>query len=188
MCLGRLADALTAATLDSAVPESLEAELKTLYEDHALALIRFATSFGGDADASRDAVQDGFIRYLELRRGGTVVIQPKAWLASVIRNRLIDKNRRDRRYVDPDTARREHKRSRLKAVATSTQDDVETKLLWARVKNQVSRQEFACLKLRAEGFSYAEIAEALKIQSGTVSMYLTRSREKLSRTLREGAV
>ena len=33
-------------------------------------------------------------------------------------------------------------------------------------------------RLRAAGFTYAEIGEAMGVQSGTVSAFVTRSREK----------
>lgn len=37
--------------------------------------------------------------------------------------------------------------------------------------------------MRDAGFSYAEIADALGVQSGTVSVFLTRSREKTGAVL-----
>ena len=84
-CLGGLARVL------------LEEELSELYEQHAPALVRSATAFAGDAEAARDAVQDCFMRYFELRRGGMKMKKPKAWLARVVKNQLIDEGRKGQR-------------------------------------------------------------------------------------------
>ncbi|MBZ5580075.1 MAG: LuxR C-terminal-related transcriptional regulator, partial [Acidobacteriia bacterium] len=43
----------------------------------------------------------------------------------------------------------------------------------------LTEREFACLRLRAEGLDYAEIASALGIRSGTVGALLARAQKKI---------
>ncbi len=96
--------ARTISAADSAVFSSLDAELNALYEEHSAPLVRYASSYARDPEAGRDAVQDAFIRYFELRRSGADVGQPKAWLITVIRNCLNDRHRRGKRLEEFDAA------------------------------------------------------------------------------------
>jgi RNA polymerase sigma factor (sigma-70 family) len=154
---------------------ALGAELLQLDGRYAAGLLRYATSFCGDPELARDAVQDCFIRYFELRLSGSVVRHPKAWLKRVLRNEFIDLRRKGRlqqeisvtsmdELMDPD--------------AVSLLEDAEIGRLWQRLAALVTPKELECLRMRADGFTYAEIAEALSVQSGTVSVFLSRSREK----------
>ena len=159
--------------------DSLEREFLSLYQDHAQALLRHATAVGGDADAAGDAVQDAFIRYLELRRAGQSVEQPKRWLMTVARNCLIDRLRRARRGSQFDTYEDgEHEEPAAPGNSGGVHDDMDVACLWQQLRALVTPQEFACLELRAAGFTYAEIAGQLGIGAGSVSVYLTRVREK----------
>ncbi len=183
-CLGELSRGLTLdGAADRASPMALEAEFEHLHEEYASSLVRYAISYCGDPDLARDAVQDCFLRYFEMRRGGARVEQPKAWLVRVLRNQLIDRSRRERleQEVSAITARE------LRALPAWPQNslggDAGVARLWKRIEALVSPKELACLQMRVAGFSYAEIAEALGVQSGTVSVFLTRSREKAAAVL-----
>ena len=178
-------------TVDSAAeqvsPAALEAEFDQLYEEYASSLVRYAISYCGDPDSARDAVQDCFLRYFEMRRAGSNVEHPKAWLVRVLRNQLIDRRRREQleKEISAGTARE------LRAMSASPHssfgDDAGVARLWKRIEALVSPKEMACLQMRAAGFSYAEIAEELGVQSGTVSVFLTRSREKAACVLKPRA-
>ena len=159
---------------------AIAAEVSDLYQDQAAALIRYATSYAGDPESARDAVQDSFIRYLELRRAGIELKEPKAWLTRVVKNRLIDMNRRESRQDEVDAATA-HGLTWYDPAANSGQ--LEAIQLWQLIGTAVSPKELACLRLRADGLSYAEISRALGVQPGTVSMLLTRGREKAATLL-----
>ena len=55
------------------------------------------------------------------------------------------------------------------------------KRLW-RVMQALPKNDQACLRLRAEGLRYREIAEVVGISLGSVSNSLARSLERLART------
>ncbi len=115
------------------------------------------------------------MRYFELRHSGMKVKNPKAWLARVIKNQLIDEGRRGQRQKTVSVNTPSH----LPWVdASSSSARLEIARLWQQIGTLVTPKELECLRMRAEGFSYAEIAEALGVQSGTVSVFLSRSREK----------
>jgi RNA polymerase sigma-70 factor (ECF subfamily) len=162
-CLGALSAAAIAA------------ELSELYETHAGALARYAASYAGSAESAQDAVQDAFMRYFELRQRGVKLKQPKAWLTRVIKNELIDISRKERRQreasvtLTPDPPWFD---------PLARGDELETEGLWQRLGELVSPKELACLRLRAAGHSYTEIAAQLGVREGTVSVLLSRSREK----------
>jgi RNA polymerase sigma-70 factor (ECF subfamily) len=163
------------SNLDVLSLAAVTAELSELYLEHAASLLRYATSYAGNQETARDAVQDCFLRYFELRCAGIELKRPKAWLMRVIKNCLIDSNRRERRQkqagaaVTPDPPW-------LPAGAGS--EHLEAARLWRQIGELVSPQELKCLRLRAAGFTYGEIASALGVQPGTVSVLLSRSREK----------
>lgn len=154
---------------------ALAAELSELYQELAGGLIRFAASYAGSSESAQDAVQDAFMRYFEVRQRGGKPKQPKAWLTRVVRNQLIDVSRKERRQrqasatLVPDPPWSD---------PNSLRDRIETEDLLLRLAEVVTPKEFECVRLRAAGHSYAEIARALGVQPGTVSVLLTRSREK----------
>jgi RNA polymerase sigma factor (sigma-70 family) len=159
---------------------TLEAEILELYEKHAGALTRMATGFCGNSEAARDAVQDCFVRYFELRRSGAAVLHAKAWLRRVLRNQLIDVRRRGRleQEMSPSSMN-----ELVDPAPVSPGEVADVERLWSRLAALVTPKELECLRMRADGFTYAEIAEALSVQSGTVSVFLSRSREKAAELL-----
>lgn len=159
---------------------TLEAEMLELYEKHASALARMATGFCGNSEVARDAVQDSFVRYFELRRSGAAVHHAKAWLVRVLRNQLIDQRRKGRLQQEMSTS---SMNELADPEAVSVGEEAEVERLWTRLAGLVTPKELECLRMRAAGFTYAEIAEALSVQSGTVSVFLSRSREKAAELL-----
>ena len=127
-------------------------------------------------EAGRDAVQDAFCRYFELRRSGASVGQPKAWLTTVIKNCLNDQHRRGKRLEESDASVTDKYQQSTDAGAGF--EEAEAARLWESIAKIVTPRELTCLRLRAAGFTYAEIGEAMGVQSGTVSAFVTRSREK----------
>jgi RNA polymerase sigma-70 factor, ECF subfamily len=159
---------------------TLEAEMLELYEKHAAALARMATAFCGNSEVARDAVQDSLVRYFELRRSGAPVHHAKAWLMRVLKNHLIDLRRKGRLQQEMSTSAMNEL---MDTEAGSPDEDAEIERLWKRLAALVTPKELECLRMRAAGFTYAEIAEALQVQSGTVSVFLSRSREKAAELL-----
>jgi RNA polymerase sigma-70 factor (ECF subfamily) len=157
------------------VGTELEREVAEVYREHAATLLRYARTIAHDADEARDAVQESFLRFCMERRYGRMVESPRAWLFQVLRNHLLTK-------WQSAAATREVATEALDALAGSR---VDPEALAGReqraraIMAQLTPRELECLRLRAEGLSYAEIADHLAIQSGTVGALLARVTEKL---------
>jgi RNA polymerase sigma-70 factor (ECF subfamily) len=155
------------------VSPELEREVSRIYHEHSAGLLRYAEAIARDGDDARDAVQECFLRYCLERRFGRTVENPRAWLFQVLRNFLLTRRAASKGELASD--RLEHiadERGDPEAMASRTQR--------ARaIREQLSRRELECLRLRAEGLSYTQIGAALAIRCGTVGALLSRAAEKL---------
>jgi RNA polymerase sigma-70 factor (ECF subfamily) len=145
-------------------------ELCAAYEAHAVLLLRLAMLQCRDSELARDAVQEAFLRFYVERSMGRGVEAPRAWLARVVSNYLVDEARRAqtrRRYATADHLPAQEAPSNPRAV------------LPIRIRRALSPREFQCVDLRSQGFSYDEVAEALGIRAGTVASLMSRAHRKL---------
>jgi RNA polymerase sigma-70 factor (ECF subfamily) len=157
------------------VGSELEREVSEVYREHAAGLLRYARTIARDTDEARDAVQETFLRFCMERRYGRVVESPRAWLFQVLRNHLLTKwgSAAESREVVSE------------ALDTLPDDRVDPEAMARRkqrareIRERLTARELECLRLRAEGLSYAEIGEQLEIQKGTVGALLARVTEKL---------
>ena len=148
--------------------------MAALYTSHAAGLLRYSLALINDAGAAQDAVQEIFLRYFVARSEGRQFTDPKAWLFRVLRNHLLDglKSCRARNEVaieeienSPDGGQDPESQYHQAEMARAV-----TELLGPR--------ELECVRLRAEGLSYDEIAEILDLQQGTVGATLARAHKK----------
>src|SRR4029453_2221443 len=97
---------------------------------------------------------------------------PGAWLATVARNRAVDRLRRDARYRD--------KLAQLQGLQPSPQADDRLQLMFTRCHPALSRQAQLALTLRAVcGFTTAQIAPALVASEAAIAQRLARARGKI---------
>ena len=140
----------------------------------------------GDRPLVEDLAQETFLRVLralpEFRRGGTTRLS--TWILTIASHLAIDAMRR---------RRREHAPLSLEALEVPGQDatgaEVERQLLaraLARAIDGLSPEHRAAFLLREyHELSYAEIAESLAIDLGTVKSRLNRARAALRLALAE---
>ena len=166
-----------AAQLDAA-----QRDVLSLYDEHALPLLRYARAFGLSDEAAEDVVQDVFValfRHLVLDRPRHNLA---GWLFRVTRNLSLKQRRRagasatDRftsllleRLVDPaDTPEErmafDQRSHRLRSVVRA-----------------LTPRERHCIYLRSEGLSYRQIAGALGMSLGGVAKSLARALGRLAR-------
>jgi RNA polymerase sigma-70 factor (ECF subfamily) len=149
----------------------------TIYDKLAGGLLRYAEGLTRDPDLARDAVQEVFLRYFIQRRHGREIDDPRAWLYHVTRNYLLEK-------LGSAAATREVGAEGIELAGETRSDPDAAVRRWqaARALRQaLTAREMECAKLRAEGMSYAEIAGAMGIASGTVGALLARVHGKLRR-------
>jgi RNA polymerase sigma-70 factor (ECF subfamily) len=161
-------------------PEELEREVAALHEANQPLMARYGLLVVNNAGVVDEAVQEAFLRYCEVRGRGQAVDNPRAWLFRVLRNYLIDQYRDQR--IRSEVALEPHL-----PVADDAQNP-ELEMLrgeaWQRIEQLTTAKEFECLRLRAVGLSYAEIAEFTGVQEGTVASFLSRAASKIRTRVR----
>jgi len=173
----------TAASAHSAKPSEIECEVMRLFDQFRDPLLRYALSFGLSLHDAEEVTQEVFLslfRHLQMERSRSNL---RGWIFRVAHNlalkqRYANKNRCGTtepgesvvdQQSDPSPNPEEHlssaqRRSRLLAVVQALPETDQN-----------------CIRLRAEGLRYREIASVLGISLGTVSTSLTRSIARLIR-------
>lgn len=162
---------------------SPENEVILLFDQLRNPLLRYTISLGVNVSDGEDLIQEVFLslfRHLQLGKSRSNL---RGWVFRVAHNlALKHRNSRHRRQgvpmsertlaerqIDPDTNPEER-----------LADDQRQKILLA-VMQALPEQDQHCLRLRAEGLPYREIADVLGISLGAVSNSLVRSFERLNR-------
>jgi RNA polymerase sigma-70 factor, ECF subfamily len=167
----------------SAKPSEIEREVMEFFEELRNPLLRYALSFGIPVHDAEEVIQEvflAFFRHLQLRRSRKNL---RGWIFRVAHNLALKRrsaNQKLREKTTFDDAILENqsdpspnpeeqlssaqKRRRLLAVVHALPDD-----------------DQGCLRLRAEGLRYREIAAVLGMSLGAVSISLTRSLARLMR-------
>jgi RNA polymerase sigma-70 factor (ECF subfamily) len=176
---GREAELSPPTPADS--PENLEQELARIYHQEAGGLLRYALALTQDRSQSQDAVQEVFLRYFVARSEGQCFANAKAWIYRVLRNHVIDVMRAGQRGPEVD----------IEGVRESPDASQDLEAHYRRL--EISRQlatslaprELECVRLRAEGLRYEEIADVLAVRSGTVGAMLARAHKKIRKCLKQ---
>jgi RNA polymerase sigma-70 factor (ECF subfamily) len=158
------------------VSHLLEQEVRRLHEENAAGMLGYGIVLFGNREAAQDAVQEAFLRYFVARLAGQQISEPKAWLFRVVRNYLLDVKRAGSNRIEVG----------LEALLNSPEPrcapDAESgrvESLWFALKRTLSARELECVRLRAEGLQYTEIASVLGLHLGTVGALLTRAHKKI---------
>lgn len=154
--------------------KAIKQEVMGLYQQHAAKLTRYAASLAHNHDGARDAVQEAFLRYCIERRYGRQIEHPRAWLYYVLRNYLLDRQRSagNREVIAEDL-------DQLPGGHSNPEGILHRSELVQQIAERLTGREFDCLRLRAQGLGYAEIAGVLGIRTGTVGALLARAQKKL---------
>jgi len=159
----------------SASPRSAPADFDELFRGRYRELYSLSHRLLGDAAEAEDVVQEVFWRLA----GTTMLDRPDeeiaAWLRRVCINATYNRLRGQRR-----AARRLERAARLDPGGPA--EDALTGVLRDERRHAVRRalaalpeRQRACLLLRHSGYSYAEIAAALEIATGSVGTLLARA-------------
>jgi RNA polymerase sigma-70 factor, ECF subfamily len=156
----------------------LARELEVLYQAHAETLLRYAVSATASLEFAREAVQEVFLRYAELRQAEPTPPTPLVWLLRTLRAHIARRTR--------DSDRRETGSLSPSAIADPAPSP-ETLALLSEARRIIDRlaapRELECFLLRSEGLSYQEIATIMDISIGTVGATLARAVRKLEQVM-----
>ncbi len=170
-----------------ALPEtaSFHDQFVDLFNAHFRRLFRYLDRLSGEPELAADLAQEAFIR---LHERGSVPDAPEAWLITVAlnlfrnakssetrRRRLLTLTRGEGVHADPpplpDEAA-ESKESRRRVRATL---------------DRMPERERRLLLLRAEGYSYRDIATALELNEASVGVMLARAKQAFRTTYEEAS-
>jgi len=172
-----------AAAAREAEPSAIEREVIALYGQFRDPLLRYALSLDLPVHDAEEVIQEVFLslfRHLQLRRSRAHL---RGWLFRVAHNlglKQLYVNQRSNAKTTPDWARAMEQ--------LDPSPDPEEELLSAQrhhrlqaVVQALPENDQHCLRLRAEGLRYREIAAVLGMSLGAVSISLTRSLARLAR-------
>jgi RNA polymerase sigma-70 factor, ECF subfamily len=172
-----------AAAAPVAKPSEIECEVMRLFEQFRNPLLRYALSFGIPVHDAEEITQEVFLslfRHLQLGKSRKNL---RGWIFRVAHNlalkqRSANQNSRDHAASDWRIAE--------KQFDPSPNPEEQVGLAQRRrrllaVVHALPLEDQCCLRLRAEGLRYREVAAALGISLGAVSMSLTRSLARLMR-------
>jgi RNA polymerase sigma factor (sigma-70 family) len=156
------------------MPESFRDDFVKLFDAQFHRLYRYMNRLSGDPELASDLAQEAFIR---LYRRGSLPDAPEAWLITVSMNLF--------RNVKSTRARRRRLLTAVRAEAVMADPpplpgesgvgaDPDERPRVAL--DQMPERDRQMLLLRAEGFSYREIAIALELNEGSVGTLLARAK------------
>jgi RNA polymerase sigma-70 factor, ECF subfamily len=164
-------------------PSEVEREVIDLFERFRNPLLRYALSFGISMHDAEEVVQEVFLslfRHLQLGKSRTNLC---GWIFRVaynlaLKQRVADKKMRDRTETDEMTV------EQLYDPSPDPEEHLYPMQRQRRllvVFHAVPAVDQSCLRLRAEGLRYREIASVLRISIGSVSISLMQSLARLVR-------
>jgi RNA polymerase sigma-70 factor, ECF subfamily len=173
-----------AASGDSAArPSEPETQVISLFDDFRDSLLRYVLSLGLSVHDGEEIIQEVFLalfRHLQLQKSGQNL---RGWMFRVAHNLALKQrfaNQRSRNTTASDWT--------IANRQTDPSPNPEEQVSFTQRRHRLlaalhalPEEDQCCLKLRAEGLRYREIASVLNISLGAVSISLTRSLARLTR-------
>lgn len=145
-----------------------------LFEAHSRRLFRYLNRLTGDPELAADLVQETFIR---LYQRGEPPDAPEAWLISVAMNLFRNESttqRRRKRLLTVSRGEGAHSDAEPRPDHRVVLDETAGRVR-AAIDGMPERDRHLLL-LRAEGYSYREIAGALELNEASVGVLLARAK------------
>jgi len=160
----------------SAFAKCAPARFDDLFREHYPGLTRLATRVTGDPSAGEEIASDVFVQLLHARQPPP---NPLAWLRRSTINAAIDR------------LRSEHRRRRREADVASVAHaalDPDLEQRRARVRHALSllrRRDARLMVARLGGWTYREIAAALRVEETSVGSMLARAEKSFEKEYRK---
>ena len=147
---------------------------RTLFQTEFPRLFRYLDRLSGEPDVAADLAQEAFIR---LNRRGVMPDHPGSWLVSVAMNlfrNLRSTDARRRRLLT--VARAESVLADPSPTPYQSSDTAESSERVRAAIGRLPEREQRLLLLRAEGYSYRDIAAALELNEASIGTLLARAK------------
>ena len=159
------------------------AQFETLYNKHRTEIYRYLLALRVSAPEAQEMAQEAFLRLCQAIESGTSIGNPRAWLFRVAHNLAIDE--RDRHALAAEAAESAyHAAADLDTPELIVLGKERTRQLADAIAG-LSKQQRACLHLRAEGLRYREIAAVLGISTATAGEFLQRAMKRMRAAIYE---
>lgn len=150
------------------------AAFEAAFERHWAEVSSVVSRMVGDADVARDIAQDTFVQLLRRPPSPEVPLRP--WLVRVAINRAYNELRGNRRrYARESRDFRERQASDQPSSDAASANLIAERELVRQTLLELPERSRELLGLRAEGFSYVDIASAMQISPGSVGTLLARA-------------
>ncbi len=163
-------------------PSEIELEVVALFDQYRGSLLRYSLTMGLSVHDGEEVIQEVFLALFRHLQQGKSRNNLRAWMFRVTRNLALKRrlaNHKSPTGADPDVDR-VHRR-------LDSSPNPEEQVLSAQrqsrlqaVLSALPEQDQSCLRLRAEGLRYREIARVMGMSLGSVSISLTRSLARLT--------
>jgi RNA polymerase sigma-70 factor (ECF subfamily) len=153
---------------------AFHAEFTALFNADFPRIFRYLDRLSGEPDLAADLAQEAFVR---LYRRGVLPEQPQAWLITVAMNLFRNvKSSRSRRRELLTLARGEECLADPPPSPAAVEEAAEIRRRVRAALDQLPERERHLLLLRAEGYSYRDLAGALGLNEASVGVMLARAK------------
>jgi len=163
-------------------PSPLEEEVVCLFDQFRDRLLRYALSFGLPIQDAEEIVQEVFLALFQHLQRGKSRENLRGWVFRVTHNLALKQREQSRR--SQQVALGPYGGALPADPAPNPEDQLASRQREERLQavlRALPEQHQRCLYLRAEGLRYREIAAALGMSLGSVSMSLAKSMARLGR-------
>jgi RNA polymerase sigma-70 factor (ECF subfamily) len=163
--------------------QELEREVIALFDEYRGRLLAYILAFGVAGHDGEELLQEVFLSLFCHLRMGKSRKNLRGWIFRVAHNLALKQrqaNRRWRDQLDPDECTEQQRDPDPNPEEQMLSAQRQRRLL--SVVCALPEQDQLCLRLRAEGLRYREITHVLGISLGAVSISLTRSIARLTRS------
>jgi RNA polymerase sigma factor (sigma-70 family) len=151
-----------------------EEQFRILFQTEFPRLFRYLDRLSGEPDLAADLAQEAFVR---LNRRGAMPDRPELWLITVALNLFRNiKSTQSRRRRLLTVARAESVLADPVPTPALVQGAVESSDQVRRALSRLADREQRMLLLRAEGYSYRDIAAALELNEASIGTLLARAK------------
>jgi RNA polymerase sigma-70 factor (ECF subfamily) len=167
----------------SAKPSEIEREVMNLFDQFRNPLLRYVLSFGVPVQDAEEIIQEVFLslfRHLQLGRSRKNL---RGWIFRVAHNLTLKQRHANQKLRDKTASDWTVAQERFDPSPNPEEQmsSAQRRRRLLAVVDALPETDQGCLRLRAEGLRYREIADVLGMSLGAVSISLTRSLARLIR-------